>query len=690
MFYSHTFLARKGPLGTVWCAAHLQHKLKKPHYTSTNIAATVERIMTPEVPIALRTSGHLLLGVVRIYSKQVEYFSEDCKTLLHGVLKAFTSTNVNLPEDATHAPYHSITLPETFELDALVFDEDLDPNRVKDTHVKSYEEITLEDQTLPHEDQYVAIFIDEVRSLLLHIIRGSLDLFSLSCNSVFFILQDIVKSLSKSGEVSGLGATPVETDSGPSNLDRTAAQSQHSSPENHAGRSEGTAHDDIPQDIPEVEIMRDAVHDSFENVDLWSDRGNDVMEPDKILEEQMMRDKETASPVVEEMLAPGGHSIPSQQREEPPPTTSVEAHEIADPQMSFGQQSLDLALLSTPPPEEPKNRRKRKQLIYDEDIVLSNREMKRRLQGFGKKLREKKKLPCSSLDIWKQNKRQRKDGIFFESLITGLCDDLCNIYKKDFISAKVKMASSQEDHAGPSNYQSPPPVNDLPMEIERLRDSQDIASTSLLSEILPSPKEFVSSPQTSMPSSSRRDDFSPATATFGTESGPIGRTMDSGVRPTPDPAASTGHIGSDMETPSTWFGGGPDVEDTVLSDIPEFDNSVGDLSFLEQDDDTPIGLRGTPSSSKQRGTPDFDTLSARTRAVAQYLKGQSPVTPISEETGDISLNAILEGKKRRICARMFYETLVLENCGLVRANQNEPYGDITLKVTSKLKEKFSS
>lgn len=85
--------------------------------------------MTPEVPLALRTSGHLLLGVVRIYSKQVEYFSEDCKTLLNGVIKAFSSTNVNLPEDATHAPYHSITLPETFELDALVFDEDLDLNR---------------------------------------------------------------------------------------------------------------------------------------------------------------------------------------------------------------------------------------------------------------------------------------------------------------------------------------------------------------------------------------------------------------------------------------------------------------------------------------------------------------------------------------------------------------------------------
>ncbi|TMX02260.1 hypothetical protein EJD97_022237 [Solanum chilense] len=651
MFYSHTFLARKGPLGTVWCAAHLQHKLKKPHYTSTNIPSTVERIMTPEVPIALRTSGHLLLGVVRIYSKQVEYFSEDCKTLLMGVIKAFSSTNVNLPEDATHAPYSSITLPETFELDAVVFDEDLDLNRIKDTHVKSYEEITLEDQVVSHEDQYVAIFIDE----------------------------DIVKSLSKSGEVSGLGAMPMEIDSDPSNLDETAAQPQHSSPKNQEGLNKRTVGDDIPQDFPDIELMRDA----------------DVMEPDRVLEEQIMRDKETASPVVEEILAPGGHSIPSQQRQEPPSTTSADAHEFADPQISFGHQSPDLALLSTPPPEAPKIRRKRKLLIYDKDIVLPNNEMKRRLKGIGIKSREKKKVPCFSLDIWKQNQRLRKDGIFFEPLITGLCDDLCNIYKKDFISAKVQMASPQE---------APPSGNDLPVEIERLRDNQDLASTSLLSEILPSPYRPISSPQMSMPSpsrlissppmsmpsTSRRDDFSPATTTLGTESSQIGRTMDSGVQPTPDPAASTGHVGSHMETPSTWFGEGLGVEDTVLSDIPEFDNSAGDLSFLEQDDDTPIGLRGTPLSSKQRGTPEFDTLSARTRAVAQYLKGQSPVTPISEETGDISLNAILEGKKKRICARMFYETLVLANCGLVRANQHEPYGGITLKVTSKLTEKFSS
>ncbi|KAJ0623191.1 putative rad21/Rec8-like protein [Helianthus annuus] len=37
MFYSHNLLARKGPLGTVWCAAHLQNRLKKPNYISVNI-----------------------------------------------------------------------------------------------------------------------------------------------------------------------------------------------------------------------------------------------------------------------------------------------------------------------------------------------------------------------------------------------------------------------------------------------------------------------------------------------------------------------------------------------------------------------------------------------------------------------------------------------------------------------------
>lgn len=48
------------------------------------------------------------------------------------------------------------------------------------------------------------------------------------------------------------------------------------------------------------------------------------------------------------------------------------------------------------------------------------------------------------------------------------------------------------------------------------------------------------------------------------------------------------------------------------------------------------------------------------RAVAQYLKRQSSVTPITESASeDLSLNKLLKGKTRTLCARMFFETLVI-------------------------------
>lgn len=79
--------------------------------------------MYPEVPIALRMSGHLLLGVVRIYSKQVDYLYEDCNEIRITINRVFTAVSVNLPNDATHAPFHSITLPEKFDLATLELDD---------------------------------------------------------------------------------------------------------------------------------------------------------------------------------------------------------------------------------------------------------------------------------------------------------------------------------------------------------------------------------------------------------------------------------------------------------------------------------------------------------------------------------------------------------------------------------------
>jgi len=38
--------------------------------------------MNPQTPMALRMSGHLLLGVVKIYQRKVNYLMNDCSEAL--------------------------------------------------------------------------------------------------------------------------------------------------------------------------------------------------------------------------------------------------------------------------------------------------------------------------------------------------------------------------------------------------------------------------------------------------------------------------------------------------------------------------------------------------------------------------------------------------------------------------------
>ncbi|KAL8171884.1 hypothetical protein V2J09_023688 [Rumex salicifolius] len=146
MFYSQFILAKKGPLGTIWIAAHLERKLRKNQVADTDIGVSVDSILSPDVPIALRLSSHLLLGVVRIYNKKVNYLFDDCSEALLKVKQAFRSTAVDLPPEESKAPYHSITLPETFDLDDFELpDTELFQGNFVDHHVSTKEQITLQD-----------------------------------------------------------------------------------------------------------------------------------------------------------------------------------------------------------------------------------------------------------------------------------------------------------------------------------------------------------------------------------------------------------------------------------------------------------------------------------------------------------------------------------------------------------------
>jgi len=72
------------------------------------------------VKLALRTSGHLLLGVVRIYSRKAKYLLADCNEAFVKIKMAFRPGVVDLPEENREANVAAITLQENFhDFDAL-------------------------------------------------------------------------------------------------------------------------------------------------------------------------------------------------------------------------------------------------------------------------------------------------------------------------------------------------------------------------------------------------------------------------------------------------------------------------------------------------------------------------------------------------------------------------------------------
>jgi hypothetical protein len=97
MFYSESLLSKTGPLARVWLSANLERKLSKTHILQSDIKSSVGAIVDQgQAPMALRLSGQLLLGVVRIYKRQAGYLLDDCNDALVKI-KMVQSPRLTLP-----------------------------------------------------------------------------------------------------------------------------------------------------------------------------------------------------------------------------------------------------------------------------------------------------------------------------------------------------------------------------------------------------------------------------------------------------------------------------------------------------------------------------------------------------------------------------------------------------------------
>uniref|UniRef100_A0A914XUI3 Rad21/Rec8-like protein N-terminal domain-containing protein n=1 Tax=Panagrolaimus superbus TaxID=310955 RepID=A0A914XUI3_9BILA len=126
MFYAQFVLSKKGPLAKIWLAAHWEKKLSKAQVFETNVSEAVDEILKPKVKMALRTTGHLLLGIVRIYSRRANYLLEDCENASLKINLNFSTTtkSKNALRDTDDADLAEVlgdfdaTLPDNFELPA--------------------------------------------------------------------------------------------------------------------------------------------------------------------------------------------------------------------------------------------------------------------------------------------------------------------------------------------------------------------------------------------------------------------------------------------------------------------------------------------------------------------------------------------------------------------------------------------
>jgi cohesin complex subunit SCC1 len=99
MFYSEQLLSKTGPLARVWLASNVERKLSKSQILQSDIQSSVGAIVDQgQAPMALRLSGQLMLGVVRIYGRKARYLLDDCNETLLKIRMTFkNTTNNDLP-----------------------------------------------------------------------------------------------------------------------------------------------------------------------------------------------------------------------------------------------------------------------------------------------------------------------------------------------------------------------------------------------------------------------------------------------------------------------------------------------------------------------------------------------------------------------------------------------------------------
>eukprot|EP01107_Rhizomastix_libera_P002502 TRINITY_DN14367_c0_g1_i1.p1 TRINITY_DN14367_c0_g1~~TRINITY_DN14367_c0_g1_i1.p1 ORF type:complete len:550 (+),score=172.17 TRINITY_DN14367_c0_g1_i1:112-1761(+) len=423
MFYSQFVLARHGPLARVWLAAHWDKKLTKAQIFMTNVKKSADHIARPDVPMALRMSGHLLLGVVRIYSRQVRYLLQDCADALVKLKMAFRPGVVDLPDDQLFAPLAAITI-------AL---DDVDGARADTAHESILER---------SKGALIEPFVQNMEGI-------SLDTTSLfAWNDHTAKHQDITLAEADISEF-GLSQGRISLMQTPE-VARSAASISLSGVkegiEGAAGRISG-----ISMQTPEVQRAAELASVDEGVPGEFGDVGESLDVSTSIIPEASRLSVASAAGGIAESFADGGEAFALPEAEAAP---LYEIAEVAEPEVAPG--------------------RKRKPITVDEAVIIPGEEMKKNLADTAPLQREPMTAPPSKRAMTKLEKEIKGiQSAFSLPNVEGLAPELAALFATAIAAAQSHPHPEEAEKA--AEEEALPPL--IPQESYREGVSYDMPET---------------------------------------------------------------------------------------------------------------------------------------------------------------------------------------------------------------------
>ncbi|XP_037478260.1 sister chromatid cohesion 1 protein 2-like [Triticum dicoccoides] len=665
MFYSKTMLSKKGPLGAVWVAGvRGVAALTRDQVLGTDVASSVDKIL-PDVETTYRILGLLLLGVVRIYSKKVEYLCYDSnqffestvrgkKVLQRGKKGACARRLVLDQEDTRRSKRVAVvqvpeldepadlppifTVPKRFELDS--FDLQIPEDREDDNddhHQLPRQDTLLEDEHQRMPNLYEGMpyaDLDSAYVVPVCIIPTEMIGVTDEVTDLLYLgnIGDELENESQNPDPACF--TPVKDVLPPEAMDMMAEASE------------------LPEKSKEVKKARREVNgDPACSTPLPENQ--EMQRPVNAVENVVCADLHENHPVVEESengLAVG----------KPNTTLSIEIPDIEEQESlepstpePLREGASEKFVVATPAQNEKRQvTRKRRRGLYnkrkvwvlwDENAILDNDTMREMVDGVGVEdlVVKRRKAPHTRHQIWREPRFRSLQDTFMEPILP--CDNIEPIMQ---YSTTVRLNSTTADASCGESVKAKKCLSYEPAESSNPHKEAANEETECV------PNELTNGIQTPVGcynQSQQSQDVCECNADTPYEKNNTLVNGDESVLPEERLYESTSHSALRNES----------LTADIDADIPM------DEEHAARDEDFP--------------------LSTRTRAVAKCLHQLFLDQKCQEQSNvPVTLGQALEGSKRKTTARFFYETLILKSRGLIDVNQEKPYENITISATPQL------